>query len=127
VAYRSVAKKWPCKHHRCWVMPAGNNRGGVIIRDAYSHCYVAPAAYACAVTSHNNRKSDAGGVLCGQLQNYTIRPTIFCWVQYSWRFSYWVLTSGQRKLKNLDSKGFWRWCITSRITGFLDFLHQPAF
>jgi hypothetical protein len=31
--------------------------------------------------------------------------------------------------KNLeeDSKGFRRWCITFRITGFLDFLHRPDF
>jgi hypothetical protein len=34
-------------------MPARNNRGTVTIRDAYSRCYVALAAYACAVTSHN--------------------------------------------------------------------------
>jgi hypothetical protein len=27
-----------------------------------SRCYGAPAAYACAVTSHNNRRGDAGGV-----------------------------------------------------------------
>jgi hypothetical protein len=39
------------------------NRGGVTIRDAYSRCYVAPAAYACAVTSHKNIRGDAGGVL----------------------------------------------------------------
>jgi hypothetical protein len=29
-----------------------------------SRCYGAPAAYACAVTSHNNRRGDAGGVFC---------------------------------------------------------------
>jgi hypothetical protein len=29
-----------------------------------SRCYGAPASYACAVTSHNNRRGDAGGVLC---------------------------------------------------------------
>jgi hypothetical protein len=46
-------------------MPASNNRAGVTIRDAYSRCYVASAAYACAVTSHNNRRGDIGGVLCG--------------------------------------------------------------
>jgi hypothetical protein len=27
--------------------------------------YVAPVAYACTVTSHNSRRGDAGGVLCG--------------------------------------------------------------
>jgi hypothetical protein len=26
-----------------------------------------------------------------------------------------------------DSKGFWRWCITHRITGFLDFFLHPVF
>jgi hypothetical protein len=50
---------------RCYVMPACDNREGVAIRDAYSRCYVASAAYACAVTSHNNRRGDAGRVLCG--------------------------------------------------------------
>jgi hypothetical protein len=25
------------------------------------------------------------------------------------------------------SKGFWQWCITLRITGFLDFSHCPIF
>jgi hypothetical protein len=28
---------------------------------------------------------------------------------------------------SLDSKGFWRWCITHRITGFLDFFHHLVF
>jgi hypothetical protein len=28
------------------------------------HCYGASTAYACAVTSHNNRTGDEGGVLC---------------------------------------------------------------
>jgi hypothetical protein len=27
----------------------------------------------------------------------------------------------------LDSKGFWRWCITHKITGFLDFFHRLVF
>jgi hypothetical protein len=26
----------------------------------------------------------------------------------------------------VDSKGFWRWWITLRITGFLDFVHRPG-
>jgi hypothetical protein len=26
-----------------------------------------------------------------------------------------------------DSKGFWRWCITFRITGFSDFVHRLVF
>jgi hypothetical protein len=46
-------------------MPARNNTECVTIRDGYSRCYVAPAAYACAVTSRNNRRDDAGGVLFG--------------------------------------------------------------
>jgi hypothetical protein len=29
-----------------------------------NRCYGAPIAYACAVTSHNNRRGDAGGVFC---------------------------------------------------------------
>jgi hypothetical protein len=29
-----------------------------------SCCYEAPAAYACAVMSHNSRRSDAGSVFC---------------------------------------------------------------
>jgi hypothetical protein len=27
----------------------------------------------------------------------------------------------------VDSKGFWRWCITLRITGFWDFVYRPVF
>jgi hypothetical protein len=27
----------------------------------------------------------------------------------------------------VDSKGFWRWCIILRITGFLNFVHCPMF
>jgi hypothetical protein len=26
---------------------------------------------------------------------------------------------------NVDSIGFWRWCITHRITGFSDFVLRP--
>jgi hypothetical protein len=29
--------------------------------------------------------------------------------------------------REVDSKGFWRWCITLRITAFLDFFHRPVF
>jgi hypothetical protein len=46
-------------------MPARNSRECVTIRDAYGHCYVAPAAYACAVTSRNKIRGDAGSVLWG--------------------------------------------------------------
>jgi hypothetical protein len=28
---------------------------------------------------------------------------------------------------HVDCKGFWRWCITQRITRFLDFSHRPVF
>jgi hypothetical protein len=45
-------------------MPTGNNIVGITIRDAYSRCYVESVEYACAVTSHNNIRSDAGGVFC---------------------------------------------------------------
>jgi hypothetical protein len=41
-----------------------NDRGGVTMTDENSRCYVEPAAYACAVTSHNSKREDAGGVLC---------------------------------------------------------------
>jgi hypothetical protein len=27
----------------------------------------------------------------------------------------------------VDSEGFWRWCITLRNTGFLDFSHRSVF
>jgi hypothetical protein len=51
------------------------------MRDAYSRRYVAPAAYACAVTSHNNRRGDASGVLCGsapRLYDSTDFETVKC-------------------------------------------------
>jgi hypothetical protein len=38
---------------RCQVVSTRNNRGGFTIRDAYSRCYVAPAAYACGVQTQN--------------------------------------------------------------------------
>jgi hypothetical protein len=41
-------------------MLSRSNGGGVTIYDAYKRCYGARAAYACAVTSHNNRRSDVG-------------------------------------------------------------------
>jgi hypothetical protein len=40
------------------------------------------------------------------------------------------LLHAQYKLKycnTVRSKGFWRWCITLGITGFLDFVQRPAF
>jgi hypothetical protein len=58
-------------------MAARNNRKGVTIRGEYSRCYLAPAAYACAVMSHN-RSGDAGGVLWGQLRGYMTPPTVLC-------------------------------------------------
>jgi hypothetical protein len=41
-----------------------NNGGGVTIRGANSRCYGAPAAYACPVTSHKNRRGVQAGVFC---------------------------------------------------------------
>jgi hypothetical protein len=70
-------------------MPARNNRG-VTISDAYSRCYVAPAAYACALSSHNNSRRDAGGVPCGsasRLHDSADRVQLREWVQCSWGFS----------------------------------------
>jgi hypothetical protein len=32
----------------------------------------------------------------------------------------------QWRLGLIYSKEFWRWCVTIRITGFLDFLHRPV-
>jgi hypothetical protein len=29
--------------------------------------------------------------------------------------------------KQVESKGFWRWYMTLKITGFLDFVHHPEF
>jgi hypothetical protein len=48
-----------------------------MIRDAYSCCYMAPAAYMCAVTSHNNRRGDAGNVLVGPPPRL-YDSTVFC-------------------------------------------------
>jgi hypothetical protein len=31
------------------------------------------------------------------------------------------------KIRDVHSKGFWRLCITLRITGFLDFVHRMLF
>lgn len=42
-----------------------NNRERVTICDVYNRCYIAPAAYACAVTSRNNRRGEASGVIRG--------------------------------------------------------------
>jgi hypothetical protein len=41
-------------------MTVRNNGGCVTIREVYNSCYGACAAYACAVTSHNKKRSDAG-------------------------------------------------------------------
>jgi hypothetical protein len=49
------------------------------MRDAYIRCYVAPEAYACTVTSHNNRRGDASGVLCGfALRLYDSKDQVQC-------------------------------------------------
>jgi hypothetical protein len=40
-----------------------------------SRCYKPPAAYACAVMSHNNREGDAGDVFCRTARGYWLyRP-----------------------------------------------------
>jgi hypothetical protein len=69
-----------------------------------SRCYAAPAAYACTVTSHNNRRGDADGVFCRsapRLYDWTDRVLLSEWVQCSWGFTCGMLTSGQRKRNNL--------------------------
>jgi hypothetical protein len=53
-------------------------REGITIRDAYGRCYVAPAAYACAVTSHNNRRGVQAVFSVGPLRDYITRPTVSC-------------------------------------------------
>jgi hypothetical protein len=85
-----------------YVMHARNHKGSVRICDAYSRCYVAPAAYASTVTSHSNRKGYAGCIPCGsalRLYESTDRTHFREWVQYSLEFCCVVLTSWQRKLK----------------------------
>jgi hypothetical protein len=59
-------------------MPQRNNRGGVTISDAYSRCYVAPAAYACAVTSYNNKEAMKAVFSVDPLRGHMTRPTVFC-------------------------------------------------
>jgi hypothetical protein len=69
-----------------------------------SRCYGAPAAYACAVTSHNSRRGDAGDVFCWsdpRLYDSTDRVLLSEWVQRSWGFNCGVLNRGQRKRNNL--------------------------
>jgi hypothetical protein len=69
-----------------------------------SRCCGAPAAYACAVTSHNNRRRDTGGVFCRsapRLYDCTARVLLRDWVECSWGFTRGVLNSGQRKRNNL--------------------------
>jgi hypothetical protein len=54
------------------------------------------------------------------------------------RFAFKHINSSARNKENkyshvinfktkVDSKGFWRWCITLGITGFLDFVHRAVF
>jgi hypothetical protein len=64
-------------------------------------CYGAPAVYACAVTSHSNRKSDAGGVFCRSAPRLYDSTDLVLLSEYSWGFTCGVLTSGQRKRNNL--------------------------
>jgi hypothetical protein len=49
-----------------------------------------------------------------------------------WRFGrtcglHHLDTKVWRLSQQVDSKGFWRWCITIRITGYLDFFHRPVY
>jgi hypothetical protein len=45
-----------------------------------------------------------------------------CWVFFC---ASWVLNVPVLRVSSVSSKGFWRWCITPRITGVLDFVHRP--
>jgi hypothetical protein len=61
-------------------------------------CYIAPATYACKVTSRNNRRDDTGCVLCGpapRLYDSTDRV----------KFQSWQL---QRRIKRASGVGSWR-------------------
>jgi hypothetical protein len=69
-----------------------------------SRCYGGSTAYACALTSHNNRRGDAGLVFCRsapRLYNLTDRAQLSEWVQCSWGLTCGVLNSEQRKRNNL--------------------------
>jgi hypothetical protein len=52
----------------------------------------------------------------------TIHEQFHKWVRLGTVF---LITNQQ--FREVDSKGFWRWYITHRITGFLDFFHCPVF
>jgi hypothetical protein len=74
-----------------------------ISRDSYSRCYVALAVYACAVTSYNNRRGDAGGVP-GRLasRNPTFHfQLLFCFTEHL------LITTlnGPRRTHSLYCKG----------------------
>jgi hypothetical protein len=84
-----------------------------------SRCYGAPAAYACAVTSHNNIRDDAVCVFCRsvpRIYDSTDRVLLWEWAQSSWGFNCRVLTSGQWKRNNLHCEDSlpgnvqWRHC-----------------
>jgi hypothetical protein len=54
---------------------------------------------------------------------------IFNFIKYVPYLNFRKETYSTRILKSYDvgSKGFWRWCITLRITGFWDFSRRPLF
>jgi hypothetical protein len=104
VAYRPVARKWPCKHQPLIGDSRKQRWSGVTIRDAYSRCYGALVVYACAVMSDNSIRGEAGGIFCRsapKLYDSIDRVLLSEWVQYSWGFSCGVLISGQRMRNNL--------------------------
>jgi hypothetical protein len=71
---------------RCKVVLARNNKRSLTIHDAYRRCYVAPTAYACAVTIRSSSGDVAGGVLCEsapRLYDSTDRVLFIEWVQCS--------------------------------------------
>jgi hypothetical protein len=43
------------------------------------------------------------------------------------RCAFLVIVNTYMHITLVGSKGFWRWCMTHRITEFLDFFHRPMF
>jgi hypothetical protein len=54
----------------------------------------------------------------------TAHPLQYKWLKmiHIWRSNYKIKCS-----YNIESKGFWRWSMTLRITGFMDWVHRPEF
>jgi hypothetical protein len=40
---------------------------------------------------------------------------------------HWTGLTDSERLQACNSKGLWRWCITLKIIGFMDFVHRPVF